>query len=322
MDKDMDGAIAVTIIICTYNKALDLQQTLESLSQLQVPRDLPTELIVVDNKSTDNTKQVVEAISLGDIQVRYIYEPRPGKGFAVNTAFANARGDIILMTDEDVRLPSDWIARMTTPLREGKAVAVAGSISMAPHLERSWMKPMHRNWLVDRDLTDSPNPGVMIGANCGFLKSILQQVPGYDVELGPGGLGAAEDVLFSWQIQQAGFTIQSVDSFVEHHFDASRLTRKSLVDRAIREGRCTAYLYYHWLHSRVRYPLAKYLAKCAMLQFWRVVKRRECLAEEGCPEWELQLLHDASYLKKIMQESKRPRNYLKHGLTRKVQSLA
>jgi glycosyltransferase involved in cell wall biosynthesis len=310
--------IAVTIIICTYNRASDLEQTLRSLEQLQVPAELPTELIVVDNRSTDATKQVVEDCRPHSISVRYIYEPRAGKSHAVNTAFAAARGDVILMTDDDVRFPTDWIACMATPIQQGEAVAVAGGISIASHLKRPWMTRLHKEWLVDYDFTASSHVGVMIGANCGFAKTVLQKVPELDTELGPGAIGFSDDVLFSWQLQQAGIAIQSADCSVEHHFDPSRLSRKSLMDRAVREGHCTAYLNHHWLHSRTRHRAAKYLAKCVLLHFKRAVKRHECRSEEGCPEWELRLLHDISFYKRMKQESTRARNYDKHGLVRKA----
>jgi hypothetical protein len=98
------------------------------------------------------------------------------------------------------------------------------------------MARLHRDWLLEYDFTGVKNPGAMIGVNAAFSKAVLEKVPAFDTELGPGALGFSDDVLLSWQIKQAGYTIASAENFVEHHFDASRLTRSSLLDRSVKEG--------------------------------------------------------------------------------------
>lgn len=306
----------ISIILCTYNRADHLRETLLSLAQVDVPENLPTELLVIDNASTDHTKQVVESCGINKMEVRYIYEPQKGKSNAYNTALSCGRGSIFISTDDDVRFPIDWLEKMTAPILAGTAQAVTGSITMADHLKRPWMTQLHKNWFLDYDVTQVKEPGVLVGANAAFSKVVLEKVPSFDTELGPSGLGYSEDVLFSWQIQQAGFKIASTDSLVDHHFDPSRLSRVSLLNRAYGEGLCAAYLLHHYLHGSTSMPLLKMWIKKILLAFWGIVKRKECLNVEGCPEWELSLVKDISYYQHYLRERKRLPNYEKYGLVK------
>src|SRR5688500_3483272 len=105
----MPSGKMASIVICTYNRAESLRQTLDAMAEVSVPSSWSVELLVVDNASTDRTAQVVSDCGLSDMSVHYIYEPRRGKGNAYNTAMAAARGDVFLFTDDDVRPPRNWI---------------------------------------------------------------------------------------------------------------------------------------------------------------------------------------------------------------------
>ena len=68
----------VSIIVCTCNRAAALKNTLEALGKLRFPPEWAAELLVVDNGSGDDTARIVENAALGNMQVRYLFEP--GKG--------------------------------------------------------------------------------------------------------------------------------------------------------------------------------------------------------------------------------------------------
>src|SRR3982074_2135137 len=77
----------VSIIVATHNRAARLAETLHTLAGQQWPRDR-FEIIVADNRSSDETRQVVEsAAARPDApQLRYLYVAEPGKSYAVNAA--------------------------------------------------------------------------------------------------------------------------------------------------------------------------------------------------------------------------------------------
>ena len=128
----------VSVIICTHNRAESLKHTLESLSEMDVPRELEWELIVVDNKSTDTTRAVVEEFARrSPFAVRYVFEPNAGVSYARNTAVTRARGGIIAFTDDDVIVTTEWLREIAAAFRQFDCAGVGGrSIPLWGELER------------------------------------------------------------------------------------------------------------------------------------------------------------------------------------------
>lgn len=97
-----------SIIIATRDRAHHLRGTLASLATIKTTDDW--ELIVVDNNSVDDTPGVVREMAHGyPAPIRYVYEAVPGRSAALNTGISAARGQIIATTDDDVRVPQDWL---------------------------------------------------------------------------------------------------------------------------------------------------------------------------------------------------------------------
>lgn len=99
----------LTVALCTWNRANLLNQTLERMRQLAIPEGCDWEILVGDNNCTDQTASVVERHA-AHLPVRRLFEPRPGKSYAANLLLEQAQGDVILWTDDDVLVQSDWIA--------------------------------------------------------------------------------------------------------------------------------------------------------------------------------------------------------------------
>src|SRR5258706_9383635 len=131
---------AISIILCTRDRARDLRFTLSSLMAMALPSETEVELIVVDNGSRDDTPAVIAAAKdqTGRLSIISAVEPEPGKSHALNRALALAHGDILLFTDDDVRPPPDWIERMTRPILDHSADAVAGGGRVPPHPQKTW----------------------------------------------------------------------------------------------------------------------------------------------------------------------------------------
>ena len=314
--------MVVSIIICTCNRAEPLRLTLAALAGVRVPADLPAEVVVVDNGSTDSTAEVVKTCGLLNMSVRYVSEPRRGKGYAYNRGMAEAHGDIFLFTDDDVRPPAEWIAGMCGPILAGEAIAVQGGVRIPNALLRPWMEPLHRAWMASTEGLDPADPPALVGANMAFSRGVLQTVPAFDTELGPGALGFCDETLFSLQLKKSGGKITAAYGVeVEHHFDADRLTRTNFLKRAVNQGKSQAYMAYHWQHEDP--PEAASLVWKGTLRLWRRrwKSRTDCAAPEGAPVWELNLLSQIAYYKQFLVEKRRPRNYDKLGFVKHNQSL-
>jgi hypothetical protein len=99
----------ITIAVCTWNRARLVEQTLHSLTLLQVPAGLQWEVVVVNNNSPDRTAAVLESF-VPKLPLRYFVETRQGIAYARNRAALEARGDVVLWTDDDVRVKPHWLA--------------------------------------------------------------------------------------------------------------------------------------------------------------------------------------------------------------------
>jgi glycosyltransferase involved in cell wall biosynthesis len=304
-----------SIIITTRNRAAHLCETLASFRGVVVPPDLPTELLVVDNCSTDDTAEVIKSTHLPQMPVRYLYEPKPGQSNARNGGMANTTGDVIVFTDDDVRVPAKWLKGMCLPLVADNADLVAGGVVMAPHLERPWMTQRHRNLHGDTSIYTNAHPVAMIGANMAFNRKVLEKVPAFDPDLGPGALGFWDDALFSRQLTNAGFRLAGAfDVQVEHHFDPRRLCRRSFRDRLAREGRSQAYVSYHWKHESFACPWGK------TLKMWLKLRRYQLLhapkwphGDSGMADEEMAVVQRFHFCREFLRQRQRPRNYERLG---------
>ena len=86
----------ISIVVCTYNGSLKLENTLASLGRLSAAPEVSWELVVVDNGSFDNTAHIVGRFAAtSGVSVRYLFEPEQGKSFALNTGVRAARTPVL-----------------------------------------------------------------------------------------------------------------------------------------------------------------------------------------------------------------------------------
>ncbi len=109
----------VSVIIPVYNGEKTLGQCLSSVLS-QSYKDY--EVIVVDNNSTDKTKEITKGFQKKDRRIIYLFEKERKRGAARNTGEKKAGGDMILMTDSDCIVPRDWVEKMVKELKNHDAV--------------------------------------------------------------------------------------------------------------------------------------------------------------------------------------------------------
>src|SRR5437764_10231525 len=116
-----------TVLVCTFNRAADLAKTLDSLKQLELDPPLTWEVIVVDNNSADDTRDVVSLRAPEfPAPLLYVFEPMQGKSNALNAGLRLARGRFIALTDDDVRVPPQWLMKSIEPLLHDGDLAYTG----------------------------------------------------------------------------------------------------------------------------------------------------------------------------------------------------
>ena len=302
-----------SIIICTRDRAASLRRTLAALAGVQIPVGMAVELIVVDNGSTDETAAVVRDFKF-EHPLKYVLEPLAGVSRAKNRGLLEAKGEIIAFLDDDVVPAEDWLGRLCAPLMNGMADAVAGGVRIAPYLIAPWMSAFHRQWFATTEFLNPRDPERLIGANMAISRAVLERVPGFDDELGPGSIrGTGEETLFSEQLKEAGFRIGAAfDSVVDHHFSESRMRPEWWIKAARALGMVDAYLGYHWKHTDWPRPEWKAFTsrmRLARRRFTHLFNQRI-----GPPEALLMATRDYHAWRQYLEERKRPRNYEKRGL--------
>ena len=264
----------VSVLICTRNRAARLATSIEAvLRSMDVAQasGISSELVIVDNGSTDATASVVAAAAAEDPRVRRTVEAQAGIGRAREHGCAVARAQVILFTDDDVMVPGPWVLTMARAMLDGDADVVSGGIAMSEGLWRPWMTPtLAARYFAHNPTPPLSNPG-LAGASMGITSEVARRI-GFDDLLGTARWPGAEDVLLYVQALEAGYRVRGVrDALVEHRFDESRLDPRRLRGIAEGYGRCDAYYFHHWLHVRLAMPRVRelshrlrYAARCAV----------------------------------------------------------
>jgi glycosyltransferase involved in cell wall biosynthesis len=244
----------VTVILCTYNRCESLAKALDSVAASIVPEAFEWEVLVVDNNSSDQTRQVVDAVFRRHPgRFRYLFEPRQGKSQALNTGVREASGDVLAFMDDDVTVEPAWLRNLTAVLEGGDWTGAGGRIL----LEKSFSPP---SWLslngtygmggilalfdlgdVAGELDQPP-----FGTNMAFRRSVFEKYGGFRIDLGPrpGSEIRSEDTEFGRRVMSAGERIWYAPSAVVHHaVPQGRLKKKYFLKwwfdhgrSAIREG--------------------------------------------------------------------------------------
>jgi dolichol-phosphate mannosyltransferase len=115
----------LSIIICVYNERKTILDAIHQARAADFP-GWEREIIVVDNFSTDGTRELIQEIDLPDVRV--ILHPRNlGKGASIRTGIAEARGDYFVVFDADLEYEANDLPRLTAEVIPGETVAVFGS---------------------------------------------------------------------------------------------------------------------------------------------------------------------------------------------------
>jgi glycosyltransferase involved in cell wall biosynthesis len=124
---------AVTVVIATRNRAGYLDIALASLVAQEY--EMPFEIVVVDNGSTDDTPALVDRWCRSDARIRLICEPQPGLSNAKNAGVRAAAGRVLVFTDDDVVLDRRWLATLVAALESHPSdpVVVGGKIVPVPN---------------------------------------------------------------------------------------------------------------------------------------------------------------------------------------------
>lgn len=214
----------ISVIISTYNRSASLRRTLEHIDQMSVPEDMKWELIVIDNNSKDDTRDVAETFcTRTTISFKYFHESRQGLSFARNTGIQSASGEIIVFTDDDVIVDRDWIRNISKAFEKYDAACIGGKI--LPEWEKPppvWLKGKLLEYLALCDYGEETvrmtEPRVW-GANLAVRASMFQKYGLFNTTLGHTGgkLYGGEEQQYLERLLESGENIFYCPDILVHH---------------------------------------------------------------------------------------------------------
>lgn len=225
-----------TVLIVTHNRAAALRETLAALGAMRSRSSW--ELLVVDNGSTDSTREVVvRAASALPAPVRYQYEPLPGKYSALNSGIRAAEGRFIAATDDDAFPREDWLDRAAEGFGRFKCDFVGGPVCPlwgAP--KPDWIEEkssLAGKVLALQDYGPSPREygtdiAWPLGVNVAYRRDVFDRVGFFDGALGrvAGTLRSQAQREWHLRARAAGMTgFYLPDMTVRHLVPADRLTK-------------------------------------------------------------------------------------------------
>lgn len=237
MSNDPTRAMDASIIVCSYNRAHSLAQTLDALRALKTAPSRSWEVIVVDNNSSDHTRRVVEKTAEGWRRLRYTFEPKQGLSHARNRGIVAAAGEVLLFTDDDVLPEPDWLERTLEGLKRFQADACGGYIGPIWEVPPPpWLTERFYGFLALRtDRTDSylmsSRDQTPFGANMAFRRGVFEQVGNFDTERGRKGkiLASGEDGEMFARLHEKQLRVAFLgQARVHHKIEAFRCTRRYL----------------------------------------------------------------------------------------------
>lgn len=321
----------ISIVIVTYNSQNDIQRCVQSIQQ---STELPYEIIVVDNNSTDNTIEQLK--SFHDVKV--VFNPK-NRGFsaATNQGIDAARGDYVVFLNPDTMVTKGWATRMAQHFDNGVGAVgpvsnyVAGAQKVVHYISQEMGNAQSLDDFADKlyqqNRGKSVNTLLLIGFCMMVRKSVLDCVGGLDEDLFLGN----DDLELSLRLRLKGFELRiATDAFVYHKGQASfKTVDHILTDRLVQESTDILYMKLtqryglgavpssmdlwaiNWFKPNCRFQVASPMTSIIVLTLNQIDYSRKCidslLSHTGSP-FELIIVDNGStdgtldYLKNIQRK--------------------
>ena len=265
----------LSLVICTYNRAEVLAHALESIAAQEADPSC-FEIIVVDNNSTDQTRELVDQHAARQSNVRYVHESRPGLRFARDAGYHAAQTDWVMYLDDDIKAPPNLVDRAIHVIDTCSFDCFGG-------LCVPWYEHGQPRWLHDRYVINEVDPSVTTGvlengfakgALIVFRKSVLEELGGFTDPKGrPLGMtkkkiAYGEETRLQVEMRKRGYTIGfDRELKVDHLVHRDRLQARFYLQMRFAKGRD------HWatFGDRPTWPrLLACLVLAVVTPLWRV----------------------------------------------------
>jgi glucosyl-dolichyl phosphate glucuronosyltransferase len=234
----------LSLAICTYNRAALLPRALESVARQRLNAEI--EILIIDNGSTDNTRDVVASWQRTLPGIRYILEPKPGIAHARNRALKEARGEYLAFIDDDAWADSNWLVNLMSPIQSVRPEpeCVVGPVSLVWEGTRpDWFPDRFESLLCRYEMGDVPRfldpDGYLLTTNSLFHRETLLQLGGMRTDLGhrrKALIGGEDNDIFNRLLAGGHGVYYQPGALVYHPVPRERQTRRFLLRRLFWDG--------------------------------------------------------------------------------------
>ena len=232
----MENQFDISVVIPTYNRCQVVTEAIQSVLAQQSD-GLRYEVIVVDNNSPDNTREVVSSFSNGKIPVRYVFAGQQGNAYARNAGIKEAHAPIVAFIDDDIRAAPDWLVTIKKTFAQHPQVGFIGGkvLPVWKVTPPGWLTSRH--WMP-LGLQDHGNKEFflepvrvtgVISANLAVRRDLLERVGMFSprLQMVKGSIGGMEDHDLVNRLWAEGITGMYVPELVVETSIGSERTRKS-----------------------------------------------------------------------------------------------
>lgn len=234
----------MSAVVCTLNRAPLAREAVRSLADQTLPAD-QYEILVIDNGSRDGTAMMLAGLA-GEIDLRYVLEPRRGIARARNRAFVEARGELLAFLDDDAVAAPCWLQALLDAYGSGDDVVAVGGRTLLrwPGPRPGWLPQERDRYYGGFDLGDERRlmgfPTYPFGVNMAIARASLLAVGGFPPALGHRGgrlTSNEEKFVFRKLSQAGGRVVYEPRALVYHRVFAERVTLGWILRRSFAQGR-------------------------------------------------------------------------------------
>jgi len=289
---EKDVKMFVSVIIPTYNRAQSIRYTIDSFLNQDYPKE-EYEIIVCDNNSTDNVKEIIAEYikKYGENRIKYMFEKRQGVHYARNSAAKVAKGNILYFTDDDMLADKNLLKNLIPIFDYDERIGCATG-RILPKWESKppkWIEKYCRNYLLSlNDLgrvrkIEKYDMGVY-SCHEAIRREAFFESGGFhpeytkDVYFGDGETGLNKDIIGNgWLMAYVG------KAKIYHMISHKRMTQKHINKVMANAGNAHSYSEYREkafekseLFLRYRRYLRDYLKECQDI-IWKALSGESTL---------------------------------------------
>lgn len=246
------------IVIPTHGRPNLLKRTLDSLAECAIPETL-VQTIVIENGGRNGAKQVVAEAS-PNIRARYRFTPKGNKSHALNLALEDINDGLVIFFDDDIRIAPNLLEAYRSEAGEfGEGHYFGGPFDAdyekaPPEWLKEYLPPSAVGWQLSADESSTPTSVSFYGCNWAAFASDLENIGGFDVELGPSCVATGEETDMQIRLKAGGAIPRYVAAAkVWHYVPADRCSVEWAIARAYQAAAGSAMLKRKRNLSRLKY---------------------------------------------------------------------